>query len=52
MDCAESQAGSSASDIQPVVVVHGNSKMSGIFGSVIVAVANERDFPVVVEISV
>lgn len=39
-------------DVVPVVVVLGDSQVSGIFGAVGVAVANQRCLPVVVDVAV
>jgi hypothetical protein len=49
---AVSQAGRTRADVRPVVVVLGDMKMSGILSGVVVAVANQRCLPVVMEIGV
>jgi len=49
---SESQTGSPASDIVPVVVVLRNMQMASIFGSIIITVPNEGSLPMVMEISV
>ena len=52
MASSESQTRCSATDIEPVVVVLGNMEMSGILGTVTVAVPDKRCLPVVMEITI
>lgn len=49
---AVSQARSSAADVEPVVVVLSDVEMSGILCCIIVAVADEGCFPVVMKVDV
>lgn len=52
MACPISQARGSASNIVPVVIVLRNVEVTSVLGSIVIAVANQRGFPVVMEVRV
>lgn len=47
-----SQAGRSATDIVPVVVVVCDMEMASVLDSIVVTVSNKRSFPVIMEVGV
>lgn len=52
MASAKSERRCSTADVEPVVVVLSHMEVSSIFGGVVIAVANERCLPVVVQVCV
>jgi hypothetical protein len=52
MTSAVSQRWSTGTDIRPVIVVLCNMEVASVFRGVVVRVADERSFPVVMEVSI
>lgn len=52
MASSKSQTGCSTTNVEPVVVMLGNMEMSSILGTVVIAVSDERCFPVIVKVAV